>query len=142
MKGKELTNDNYLAMRNMLGALAERMIYRHNTLCNDEDDVTITAIANMFVQENGDKMLLDIIKKVQEIYSRHPQRYRLIVELNGDQFQTQMFSYLNIEECLDVVQNDINMYGGVHNFIIIDTDPRSRKVYGNEEVMGMLYQRK
>lgn len=134
----QLNDDNYRSIRNMLAALVEKVIWCHNTLCEGEENETIAAIANQFVQEQGDTMLLEMIEKLKEIYSRYTQRYQLIVKVNGDQFQTSVFSYLNIEECLDVAQNYNSMYEGNHDFAIIDTNLETRKVYGNEEVRSML----
>lgn len=138
LKEKEFSEDDYRSVRNMLAALAEKVIWRHKTLCESEEDTTITAIANQFVQAHGDAMLLDMIEKMQKIYRCYTQRYQLIVKVNGDPFQTAMFSYLNIEECLDVAQNYVDLYDGNHDFAIIDTNLETRKVYGNEEVRSML----
>ena len=138
LKEKEFSEDDYRSVRNMLAALAEKVIWRHKTLCESEEDTTITAIANQFVQAHGDAMLLDMIEKMQKIYRCYTQRYQLIVKVNGDPFQTAMFSYLNIEECLDAAQNYVDLYDGNHDFAIIDTNLETRKVYGNEEVRSML----
>lgn len=138
LKEKEFSEDDYRSVRNMLAALAEKVIWCHNTICEGEESETITAIANQFVQAHGDAMLLDMIEKLQKIYSCYTQRYQLIVKVNGDPFQTAMFSYLNIEECLDVAQNYVDLYDGNHDFAIIDTNFETRRVYSNEEVRSML----
>ena len=131
-------NGGYPVIRNMLGALVEKILWEHNTICTGEEDVAIDAIANIFVQEHGDRLLLNMLDKLEEIYNRFPQRYQLIVRVNGDPFQTVMLSYLNIEECLDVAQNYENNYDGNHQYTIVDTNLETRKVYDHEEVMSML----
>ena len=131
-------NSGYPVIRNMLAALVERILWEHNTICTGEEDVAIDAIANIFVQEHGDHMLLNMLDKLKEIYNRYPQRYQLIVRVNGDPFKTTMLSYLNIEECLEVAKNYEDNYDGNHQFTIVDTDINNRKVYDNEEVRSML----
>ena len=131
-------NSGYPVIRNMLAALVERILWEHNTICTGEEDVAIDAIANIFVQEHGDHMLLNMLDKLKEIYNRYPQRYQLIVRVNGDPFKTTMLSYLNIEECLEVAKNYEDNYDGNHQFTIVDTDINNRKVYDHDEVMSML----
>lgn len=135
----ELQNqDDYRTIRNMLGALAEKTIWRHKTLCEGEESVTIDAIANVFVQEHGDELMLDIIDKLTKIYQRYTQRYQLIVRVNGDPYQTAIFTYFNIEECIDVARNYVELYPGNHHFTIVDTNLETRKVYDDGEVRKMI----
>ena len=133
-----VTEDDYRSIRNMLGALAEKIVWRHITLCEGEEDVTIAAIANTFVQEHGDNLLLDIIDKLTKIYQRENQRYQLVTRINGDQFQTVLKSFPTLEDCVEEAKTFISSYDGNHFFAIIDTNLEERKVYDDDEVRKMI----
>lgn len=138
----KLDEDGYRALRYMLAALAEKTIWKHNTLCEGEEDVFIDAIANLFVQEQGDRVLLFIISHLEEIYSRFTQRYQLIVKENNNPFATTVLSYLNIEECLEVASNYPKVYDGNFDFTIVDTDLKNRKVLDNDAVRELMKKEK
>lgn len=132
------TQDDYRVIRHMLSALAEKIIWRHNTLCEGEEDVTIDAIANVFVQEHGDEVLLDIVDKLTQIYQRLTERFQVIARIEGDAFKTELRSFPSFMECVQFAKSCALTYSGNHQYTIIDTDFGSREVYDDEEVHEMM----
>lgn len=132
------TQDDYRSIRHMLSALAEKIIWKHNTLCEGEEDVTIDAIANVFVQEHGDKVLLDIIEKITEIYQRQTERFQVIVRIEGDPFKTELRSFPSLLDCVQFAKSCAFTYSGNHHFTIVDTNLETRKVYDDGEVRKMI----
>ena len=132
------TQDDYSSIRHMLSALAEKIIWRHNTLCEGEEDVTVDAIANLFVQEHGDEVLLDIIEKITQIYQRQTERFQIIVRIEGDPFKTELRSFPSLLACVQFAKSCAFTYSGNHQYTIIDTNFDTREVYDDEEVRIMM----
>ena len=132
------TQDDYSSIRHMLSALAEKIIWRHNTLCEGEEDVTIDAIANLFVQEHGDEVLLDIIEKITQIYQRQTERFQVIVRIEGDPFKTELGSFPSLLDCIQFAKSCAFTYSGNHQYTIVDTNFGSREVYTDDEVRKMV----
>lgn len=132
------TQSDYRVIRHMLSALAEKIIWRHNTLCEGEGHVTIDAIANVFVQEHGDEVLLDIVEKLTKIYQRQTERFQIIVRIEGDPFKTELRSFPSLLDCVQFAKSCAFTYSGNHQYTIIDTNFETRKVYDDEEVREMM----
>lgn len=132
------TQDNYRSIRHMLSALAEKIIWRHNTLCEGEEDVTIDAIANLFVQEHGDEVLLGIIEKITQIYQRQTERFQVIVRIEGDHFKTELRSFPSLLACVQFAKSCAFTYSGNHQYTIIDTNFDTREVYDDGQVRRMM----
>ncbi len=132
------TQVDYRVIRHMLSAFVEKIVWRHNTLCEGEEDVTIDAIANIFVQEHGDEVLLDIIEKLTQIYQRQTERFQIIVRIEGDPFKTELRSFPSLLDCVQFAKTCAFTYSGNHQYTIIDTNFESREVYDDEEVREMM----
>ena len=132
------TQDDYRSIRHMLSALAEKIVWQHNTLCEGEEGVTIDAIANIFVQEHGDEVLLDIIEKLTQIYQRQTERFQIIVRIEGDPFKTELRSFPSLLDCVQFAKSCAFTYSGNHQYTIIDTNFGTREVYDDEEVRKMM----
>jgi hypothetical protein len=132
------TQVDYRVIRHMLSALAEKIIWRHKYLCEGEEDVTIDALANVFVQEHGDEVLLDIVEKLTKIYQRQTERFQIIVRIEGDPFKTELRSFPSLMECVQFAKSCAFTYPGNHEYTIIDTNFETREVYDNEEVREMM----
>lgn len=129
---------DYRTIRHMLSALAEKIVWRHKYICEGEEDVTIDAIANIFVQEHGDEFLLDVIEKLTQIYLRQSDRFQVIVRIEGDPFKTELRSFPSLLDCVQFAKSCAFTYSGNHQYTIIDTDFGSREVYDDEEVHEMM----